>query len=108
MPRHWDTTWGQQGKASGPEPWALPGTSIYPGTHSLPGGPPTPSLLQPGMESSLLSCLVLPTSLDLSLPEDGEVPAVLDYAGVPSEELWPGAVERPQLWTAPFRPSVGL
>lgn len=93
-PRADATHWGQ-GKASGPEPWTLPGTSINPGTHSLPRGPLTPVLLQPGIEPSLLSCPVLPTSLDLfPAGRMEEVPAELEYTDVTSEEPWPGAVLR--------------
>lgn len=47
------------------------------------GDLPLPALLQPGMEFSLLSCPVLPTSLDLfsagKTPVFPAVPAMLEY-----------------------------
>lgn len=59
------------------------------------GDLPPPVLLQPGIEPSLLSCPVLPTSLDLfPAGRMEEVPAELEYTDVTSEEPWPGAVLR--------------
>lgn len=95
MPHTGDTAWGQQGKASGPEPWTLqvPASTLEPTAYL--GDLPPPLLLQPGIEPSLLSCPVPSTSLDLiSAGRMEEVPAELAYADVTSEEPPPGAVPR--------------
>lgn len=83
MPHPGDRTWGQQGKAGGPEPRALPGTSVYPGTHSLPRGPPT-SCSSPAWDGVFLAFLPGPSYLTglVLCREDGEVPAMLEYAAV--------------------------
>lgn len=83
MPHPGDRTWGQQGKASGPEPRALPGTSIYPGTHSLPQGLPT-LYSSPAWDGVFFAFLPGPSYLTglVLCREDREVPAVLEYAPV--------------------------